>query len=614
LTRLEEQLEIAARARLLLPQSKAPYHAHIKVHRSDGAISDILLGGVFRRGEGLTIIDWRTAPLAEVFFGYQEGEEYEVDLGDRRLEGRVLQRNLVVFRDGELEEIWWPQAAFSRLSGAWQEVERRPEPRLQPRPPGLRNRPPSPVDVELDAAQRAVVELPPREAVLILGEAGCGKTTVALHRLRALHQAAPDRFRAACVVPNEGLRRLIESLLHRLGLEEVETWTWEKFASKQARRVFPDLRRRESENAGPAVSRLKRHEALRHALEILAARPVPRAEDEGARRARHAVREDLHALFGDRALMEQVARLAGISQSAAAEAVEHTRVQFTQSSEREHAHVDEERLVTLDGRTIDEGTPMEDAETVDAEDYAVIFELERLRALRSREAPASPSRYHCLLIDEAQELAPLELALLGRCVARGGSLIVAGDAGQQVDPSANFRSWEITMAELGARQHRRAVLEVSYRCPPEVTAFARTLRSEDIKADYPLARFHDECHLAAWLVEALRDLDAEDPTAATAVICRTREAAMLLARVVKMGVPAHLALEGAFTFGPGAQVTSVPEVKGLEFDHVVVPDAAAGRYADTAEARRALYVAATRASDQLVIAAAGTPSPIFASR
>ena len=170
------------------------------------------------------------------------------------------------------------------------------------------------------------------------------------------------------------------------------------------------------------------------------------------------------------------------------------------------------------------------------------------------------------------------------------------------------------MAELGARQHRRAVLEVSYRCPPEVTAFARTLRSEGVKADYPLARFHDECHLAAWLVEALRDLDAEDPTAATAVICRTREAAMLLARVVKMGVPAHLALEGAFTFGPGAQVTSVPEVKGLEFDHVVVPDAAAGRYADTAEARRALYVAATRASDQLVIAAAGTPSPIFASR
>ena len=95
------------------------------------------------------------------------------------------------------------------------------------------------------------------------------------------------------------------------------------------------------------------------------------------------------------------------------------------------------------------------------------------------------------------------------------------------------------------------------------------------------------------------------------MICRTPQAAAQLARLAQMVVPANLALEGAFTFGPGAQVTCVPEVKGLEFDHVVVPDAAAGQYADTAEARRSLYVAATRASAQLVLAAAGTPSPLL---
>jgi DNA helicase IV len=52
-------------------------------------------------------------------------------------------------------------------------------------------------------------------------------------------------------------------------------------------------------------------------------------------------------------------------------------------------------------------------------------------------------------------------------------------------------------------------------------------------------------------------------------------------------------------------------VKGLEFDHVVLPDVGAGRYAETPEARRALYVAVTRASAQLVLAAAGNPSPIL---
>jgi DNA helicase IV len=501
---------------------------------------------------------------------------------------------------------------LSRRAGEWQEAPLPQLPRLTPRPPGLRSRPASPVDVELDPAQREVVELPEREPVLILGEAGCGKTTVALHRLRALRLRGNDRFRAACVVPNEGLRRLIESLLHRLGLEDVETWTWEKFASKQARRVFPDLRRRESENASPAVMRLKRHESLRPILAQLARRPPPRAEDD-ERRARLASRDDLHALFGDRALMEEVVRRAegALPIAAAAEAVEHTRIQFTESTERQYAHVAGERLQAVDGRSIDEGTPTEDAETVDAEDYAVLFELERLRAEHLHVTPASPSKYHCLVIDEAQELAPIELALLGRCVARGGTLIVAGDAAQQVDPGSGFRSWDATMAELGAREHRRAVLEVSYRCPPEVTAFARGLRETTGKSSFPLARFHDECHLAAWLVDALRDLDSSDPLTAAAVVCRSPLDAAQLARVLRMGLPVHLALEGAFRFGPGAQVTCVPEVKGLEFDHVVVPDAAAGRYADTAEARRALYVAATRASAQLLLAAAGTPSPLI---
>ncbi|HEX4384429.1 MAG TPA: ATP-binding domain-containing protein [Myxococcales bacterium] len=619
MTRLEQQLDILARAKTLLPQSRAPYYAHLKLRMNGrglndqdiGHEADILLGAVFRRGAGVTIVDWRTAPLSEIFFGYEEGEEYDLDLTDRRVTGLILQRNLVTFRNGELIELQWPKGRLVRDLAGFREAPRIVRPRLKPRDPGLRARPPSPVDVELDAAQKAVVDLPAREAVLVLGEAGCGKTTVALHRLSKLCLTNNERYRAACIVPNEGLRLLIESLLHRLGLDDVETWTYEKFASKQARRVFPDLRRRESEDEGPLLSRLKRHEALRPILQRLAKKRPPKSEDDMVGRARHARREDLQTLFGDPALMAEVIQASGIPSTAAKEAVDHTRVQFTASTERDYSHVDESRLTAVDGRAIDEGTPDTDAETVDPEDYAVMFELERLRAENFDETPISPSRYHCLLVDEAQELAPLELALLGRCVARGGTIIVAGDAAQQVDAAANFKSWDTTMAELGAAQHQKAVLEVSYRCPPEVTAFARHLRHDEGRAAYPLARFDTDAHLAAWLVEALRDLDAADPSSASAVICRTPEAASLLARVLRFGLPVRLALEGKFVFGPGVSVTCVPEVKGLEFDHVVLPDAARAQYADAAEARRALYVAATRASSQLLLAASGEPSPLI---
>src|SRR5262249_28846543 len=113
-TRLEEQLDIAARARTLLPQSRAPYSAHVKLRYADGRERDVLMGGIFRRGTDLTIVDWRTAPLAEVFFAYAEGEEYEIDLGDRKLEGVVLQRNLVRFEEGELVWLSSPAGSLAR--------------------------------------------------------------------------------------------------------------------------------------------------------------------------------------------------------------------------------------------------------------------------------------------------------------------------------------------------------------------------------------------------------------------------------------------------------------------------------------------------------------------
>jgi DNA helicase-2/ATP-dependent DNA helicase PcrA len=76
-------------------------------------------------------------------------------------------------------------------------------------------------------------------------------------------------------------------------------------------------------------------------------------------------------------------------------------------------------------------------------------------------------------------------------------------------------------------------------------------------------------------------------------------------------VPAKLALEGDFDFDAGTHVTCVPEVKGLEFDFVVVPDASAASYPPTDAARRALYVAVTRATHQLALASVGPGSPML---
>ena len=604
--RIDDQLRLVQLARVLSPSASAPYFAHMRLE-TDGRIRDILLGPDTKTGGSVAIIDWRNAPLAEVFFSCVDGDDYEIDAGERTLTGTLVERNLVRFAQGELCEIEAAEGRLALQDGNWH-WETEPPPGLALRPEAARLRQSSPADVVLDAAQRRIVELPAGQAVLLLGEAGFGKTTVALHRLARLAERAGPRLRAAVIVPTEGLRRLSAALLERMGVDGVEVWLYDRWAGVQARRAFRKLPERESQDASAGVIRIKRDPALRAVLAELAAR----------RPGRQTRRRDLLHLFGDRVLMQKLAAASqqGIGAGMVAEVLEHTHIQFSTTAEEEFAHVDAERLVTVDGRSIDDGTPTEDAGTLDTEDYAVLFELDRLRAENTGAKPVQPHQYDCLVLDEGQEFATLELALLSRALAPGGSLIVAGDAAQQVDPTACFSDWDGSMAELGCAAFQTAVLEISYRCPPDVTELARRVLDG---GDLPwppgpstvCLQFANECHQADWLTRQLRTLQTSDPRASAALICRTPEAARRLYQHLRRGLGLRLALDGDYQFVGGINVTSVQEAKGLEFDYVVVPDASASVYPPTPTSRRALYVAVTRASHQLILSTVGPGTEIL---
>ncbi|HEX7598706.1 MAG TPA: AAA family ATPase, partial [Polyangia bacterium] len=521
--RVDDQLRLAQLAHAIVPQAAVPYYAHLRLD-TGGRVRDVLLGQETRTGGGVAIVDWRAAPLAEVFFTCAEGDDYEVEADERTLTGTLLERNLVGFAEGALVEIETAEGRLRRTEGAWS-FAARVRPSLALRPEEVRLRVSSPADVVLDPAQQRLADLPVGQAVLLLGEAGFGKTTVALHRLARLRERIGPDLRVAVIVPTEGLRRLSAALLERMGVGRVEVWLYDRWAGAEARRVFRKLPERESQDGSAGVIRIKRDPALRDVLAELTSRRPGRP-----RHGQRTRRRDLLHLFGDRLLMEKLAASSaqGIGPGMVAEVLEHTHVQFSDTAEEEFAHVDAERLQTVDGRSLDDGTPTEDAGTLDAEDYAILFEMDRLRALQTGERPAEPRQYDCLVLDEAQEFAPLELALLGRALAPGGSLIVAGDAAQQVDPSACFAGWTGTMADLGCPAYETAVLEVSYRCPPDVTELARRIL-DDGDVPWPpgpsalCLEFANECHQADWLTRELRELQIADPCASAALICRTPE-------------------------------------------------------------------------------------------
>ena len=550
------------------------------------------------------MVDWRTAPLAEVFFRHAAGERYELEAGARTTEGVVRARYVALGR-GRVEALHDGEQIVRRTDEGW-----RVEPVARPAPVVVPPRAQAALPV-LDAEQQRAVDLPADTSLVVDGEAGVGKTLVALYRIAALARARPG-VRGLVLVPTEGLRRLCRLLADRLGIPRLEIAVLDPWLVARAREAFPGLPARTSEGARAQVIALKRHPALRAVLDdFVGWRPPP--DDERLPRSRARL---LH-LFGDRDRLARVLAAAGgaLPERAIAATIAHTRAQFETTTERAHRHVDAARLVALDGRRLDAGTPMEDAHTFDAEDAPVLFELARRGALRIKvELPT----YDHIVIDEAQLRAPLELAAIGDALAPRGTVTLAGDHRQATDESAWFAGWAAARAELRCARWAETTLAVTYRSVPAIGELARGISAGQARlppeppADPAVwaSAYASPFAQAAALCWHLDALVARDGWRQIAVIARTPEHARRLHGELSRGLDPVLVLDGDFRFEPGILVTTAAAVAGLEFDAVVIPDLTPAFYPPAPELARALYVAATRARDWLWLTTPDTWSPL----
>ena len=586
------------------------------------------------------MLDWRTAPLAEAFFRYRPGETYELEAGERAAAGRVVARWVIA---GHGEALIGEDRVID-ASGA------RTIPRPQPiaAPPVDRS-----VLPVLDPEQQAAVDLPADTSLVIDGEAGVGKTLVALFRIAALARrahAASRRFRALMLVPTEGLRRLVRILAERLQIDlagedprpagsavggptprgpaaptaRLEVSVVDDWLIERARAAFPGLPKRTSEDAAAQVIALKRHPAVRAALGDFVDWKPPRVNDLDDKLARSRAR--LLHLFGDQGRLERVvaASAGALPARAIAATMAHTRIQFETTTERRFAHVDADRLVALDGKRLDAGTPTNDVHTFDAEDVPVLFELARRGAL-----PLRPlADYDHIVVDEAQLRAPMELAAIGDALAPRGTVTLAGDHRQASDETAWFAGWAAARAELRRARWSETTLAVTYRSVPAISAFARAIiegapRVPDEPPGDPAvwaSRCPGALAQAAALAWHLDALITRDPWREICVIARTPVHARRLHAELSRGLDPTLVLDGDFRFGPGIVVTTATAISGLEFDAVVIPDLSPAFYpAPSSESSsagrggelgRALYVAATRARDWLWILTPETWSPL----
>jgi DNA helicase-2/ATP-dependent DNA helicase PcrA len=272
-----------------------------------------------------------------------------------------------------------------------------------------------------------------------------------------------------------------------------------------------------------------------------------------------------------------------------------------------------------------DGRDVEDGARLDLEDDALLLRLsQRLRGPLTRNAASKdPVIYEHILIDEAQDLSPVELAMVLGTVNRSESVTLAGDVQQRLLLDNGFSDWKHVLGELGLSHVEVEPLKLSYRSTHEIIEFARhvlgPLSSKDAPqatrsgAPIELFSFAHTGDAVAFLAEALRELLSDEPNASVAVVTRFPEQADAYYDGLFRGEVPKLRriADQDFPFKPGVDVTDVRQVKGLEFDYVVLAEVTETSYPSEDEARHLLHIGATRAAHQLWILCAGKPSSLL---
>ncbi|MFG2921823.1 HelD family protein [Streptomyces sp. NPDC048305] len=567
------------------------------------------------------VIDWR-APVSQPF--YQASRNNPLDVGHRRRFG-YTGGELTAYEDEDLTDPAEAQQT-SRLLQA--EIER---PRVGP----MRD-----IVATIQPEQDEIVRSGLGGTVCVQGGPGTGKTAVGLHRVAYLlyaHRERLARTGTLVVGPNRSFLHYIEQVLPALGELEVQQATVEDLVAARV-----EVRGTDEAAAAVIKGDARMADVLRRAIRSHVTPPTePVVVVRGSRRWRvpaYEVEEmvgellarDMRYGAAHEALPQRIAHSVLVRMEEAGEAPDD-RVQ--NSVARNPAvkaavkaiwpAVDPAKLV-LRLLTDAEFLAEHAADVLDEDEQKRILMAKPARSVKSArwtaadavlidEAADLVARTHSLghvVIDEAQDLSPMQYRAVGRRCSTG-SATVLGDLAQGTTPWST-QSWEQALFHLGKADAVVEELTAGFRVPREVIAYASRLLPSISPGLAPVESVRETPgSLAVREVASAEEMDAAVVAACEESLGHEGSIGLIAADARIPALADALAAAGHAVLSPGEETTAdsrltlVPAslAKGLEYDYVVLdePAAVVDGEPDERTGLRRLYVALTRAVSGLTV-------------
>ena len=540
-------------------QKNSPYFGVIGIEDSDRRIGkkNYLIGKqMLMDGNRVVIVDWRRAEISQLFYDFEEGEEYDATIQGIDREGVISRKTKIGIDRRVLHRIETPAEVYELTPTGWAEnggiQATSSDTKSQQSDHRL-------VDIVslISAAQFGMITKESAGCTYLTGSAGTGKTTVALHRLSYLQFDQPELFRPErCLVLmfNRTLRDYVKKTSSELlGSTRVDTFSAWALTALNALGVT--VKTSFEDPFGP----LKKNSLIcgllsRYVVESRRMDPVV----------------DLWRFYGQPYLVEAIC--AG-------------------GREREAFEAETRRKLDAKDRIMSFA------------DISILLRLCQLRRSPEATVAGAFNFYDHIVVDEAQDFGQIELEAILAASSSRRSLTVCADEKQKIlsfvdaDGFANFKG---ALNSLGLDKE---TLSLSYRSAREIMELAARVNGQPVdtsKARPGVVEFHgvrDFAAAAGVLRGLLGELAGADPQALTAVICK-KKADIRLIHGALAGL-SGLHGEGVITFEPGVLVVNSHQVKGLEFTNVVLWDPNEGDYRQTELDRNLLYVAITRACKRI---------------